>query len=110
MDLITLAGFGSRASGHIAQSQLATPSIIAILNYMTTQLQLRVSPVPNAASYEVQYRIVGGVWISATPSSQARSIIVTGLTAGVLYEFRVRAIGGSTGCSDWSDTVSHMCT
>ena len=33
---------------------------------------------------------------------------VNGLTPGTNYTFQVRAIGGSTGYSDWSDPVSHM--
>ncbi len=37
-----------------------------------------------------------------------RSMPVNGLTHGANYSFRVRAIGGSTGSSDWSDAVQHM--
>jgi len=33
---------------------------------------------------------------------------INGLTAGTNYSIEVRAIGGSTGYSDWSDPVSHM--
>ncbi len=33
---------------------------------------------------------------------------VSGLTPGGMYLFQVRAVGGSTGYSDWSDPVSHM--
>ena len=36
-------------------------------------------------------------------------MIITNLTPGTIYTFRVRAIGGSTGSSDWSDPVAHMC-
>jgi hypothetical protein len=31
-----------------------------------------------------------------------------GLTPGTTYSLQVRAVGGSTGYSDWSDAVSHM--
>lgn len=33
---------------------------------------------------------------------------LNGLTPGTQYQVQVRAIGGSTGYSDWSDSVSHM--
>ena len=33
---------------------------------------------------------------------------VSGLIPGGNYPFEARAIGGSTGQSDWSDAVSHM--
>jgi chitodextrinase len=34
---------------------------------------------------------------------------VNGLTPGTTYVFQVRAVGGSTGYSDWSNPVSRMC-
>jgi hypothetical protein len=33
---------------------------------------------------------------------------VAGLIPGSIYSMQVRAVGGSTGYSDWSDPVSHM--
>ena len=33
---------------------------------------------------------------------------VTGLIPGGTYNFRVRAVGGSTGYSEWSNPVGHM--
>jgi len=37
----------------------------------------------------------------------SRSIRISGLTPGGLYEIQIRAIGGSTGTSDWSDPKQH---
>jgi hypothetical protein len=34
---------------------------------------------------------------------------ISGLTPGTTYVFQVRAIGGSTRYSDWSNPVSRMC-
>jgi chitodextrinase len=34
---------------------------------------------------------------------------IDGLTAGTTYMFQVRAVGGSTRYSDWSNPVSRMC-
>jgi hypothetical protein len=39
---------------------------------------------------------------------QARRIEVANLTPGTTYNIRIRAIGGSTGQSDWSDVASRM--
>jgi len=39
-----------------------------------------------------------------------RRIVLLGLTPGTIYFVRVRAIGGSTGYSEWSVPVSLMCT
>ncbi|HEU5122457.1 MAG TPA: fibronectin type III domain-containing protein [Verrucomicrobiae bacterium] len=50
----------------------------------------------------------GGNWQSAGVFTQARKIVLTDLTPGTTYTIQARAIGGSTGSSDWSDPVSHM--
>jgi hypothetical protein len=42
--------------------------------------------------------------------SAARKIILTSLTPGTVYNVQARAIGGSTGYSDWSDPSSHIVT
>ena len=39
----------------------------------------------------------------------SRSMTVAGLVPGRSYMFQVRSIGGSTGYTDWSNPVSHMC-
>jgi hypothetical protein len=105
---ITLAGHDVAVRGAFAQTPLPKPAILAILNNMSTQLQLRVTSLRNARSYEVQRRTGNGAWTAAVVSQQARVIVVPDLVPGTLYSFRVRAVGGSTGYSDWSDAVSHM--
>lgn len=108
-DTIRAAGFDVVVHQHHTPTPLAKPDINKVLNRMTTQLVLQVSSVPNAQAYEVQYRIGTGAWQAAGAFSQAREIVLENLTPGTLYEIRVRAVGGSTGWSDWSDPVSHMC-
>ena len=41
-------------------------------------------------------------WTTAMFSTQARTITLAGLTTGTVYQVRARALGGSTGQSDWS--------
>jgi Fibronectin type III domain len=102
------SGFKARPTAQ-GSSPLTKPLIKAILNGNSTQLIVRVQAVRNAKSYEVQVRIGTGAWQPAVISPQARSIIVPNLVPGTMYDIQVRAIGGPTGASDWSDAVSHMC-
>ncbi|NOS68990.1 MAG: fibronectin type III domain-containing protein [Verrucomicrobia bacterium] len=37
-------------------------------------------------------------------------VLLDGLTPGATYAVQARAVGGTTGYSDWSDPVSHMAT
>lgn len=109
-DLTVLLSSGfEAASTNRTQSPLETPSILKILNEASTQLVLRVTPIKNARTYETRYYTTPGQWQSGGLSTQARRIVIEGLTPGTTYTFAVRAIGGSTGHSDWSDAVSHMC-
>lgn len=109
-DLTVLLSSGFHAaSTNRTPEPLSTPSIVKILNKATTQLVLRVTPLANAKIYEIRYSVTPGQWQPGGISTQARRIVVTGLTPGTNYTFAVRGVGGSTGFSDWSDPVSHMC-
>ena len=49
-----------------------------------------------------------GGFVPAGTFTQARRMVLTGLNPGQSYTVQIRAVGGSTGYSDWSDPVSHM--
>jgi Fibronectin type III domain len=90
---------------------LNQPVILDIENLASTQLLLRLQPILNAKSYQVQTApAANGPWTEAGIYTQARRIVLLGLTPGTIYFVRVRAIGGSTGYSEWSVPVSLMCT
>lgn len=110
LDLLLSSGYFAISTNR-AQSPLDKPAITAIENAAAGQLLVRVTPVANARSYHVQTSSGGsGAWQDAGIYSRARSILLTGLTSGTVYNVRVRAIGGSTGASDWSDPQSHIST
>jgi chitodextrinase len=89
---------------------LATPAILGVTNGASTTLTLNVEVVTNAKAYEVRQSTTAGTWQDAGTYTQARRIVVEGLTPGTVYTFQVRAVGGATGYSDWSDPISHMAT
>lgn len=106
------SGFEAVSTNH-ASVQLETPTIKDILNGMSCQLIVRVGRIKNAKAYEVRYALIApggalGPWLSGGLHTSSRSMPVGGLTPGGNYQFQVRAVGGSTGYSDWSDPVSHM--
>lgn len=90
------------ASLNRAPRPLEKPLVLKVLNVRTETLMLRIAPVPTARSYEVQRRTDGGEWQAAGIFQQARRMEIGALVPGALYDLRVRAIGGSTGYSDWT--------
>jgi len=110
-DLATLLSSGyQNINTNRTQAPLPAPIIANIGNEMSTQLALRLQPVQNARAYEVQYKNGTGGFQMAGVYTQARKIVVSNLTPGSVYTVQARAIGGTTGYSDWSDPVSHMAT
>jgi len=52
----------------------------------------------------------GKTWVEVCISTQARRIVLTNLVPGTTYAVRARAIGGSTGASNWTSPGSIMST
>ena len=94
-----------------SSSPLDTPSVTELSNLATTQFLLRLTPITNARNYQAQISTAGNNgWQDAGIFSQARRIVLRTLTPGTIYNVRARAIGGSTGFSDWSVPASLMAT
>ena len=113
-DLATLvsSGFEAVTNNH-AQTALAKPQIVSLDNGNSGQLLVTVGTVAHAKMLEVRFAVIGagnalGPWQSGGMFTYTRSMTINGLTAGTTYQVQVRALGGATGYSDWSDPVSHM--
>ncbi len=112
-DLAVLLSSGFDAvSTNRASTPLGQPFIKKIVNGNSAQLIVCVGPVANAKCYHARYALVAadgtpGPWIDGGLFTNSRSIPINGLTPGANYTFQVRAVGGSTGYSDWSDPISH---
>ncbi len=111
-DLETLLSSGyDVVSTNRAQAPLDQPVIMEISNLATTQILIRLQSILNAKSYQVQVATVAnGPWQEAGIYTQARRIVLLGLTPGTVYFVHVRAIGGSTGYSEWSVPATLMAT
>jgi Fibronectin type III domain len=110
LDVLLTSGFYANSTNR-AQSPLIPPAITDLENLATTKLLVRLTPVTNAKSYNLQTNTNGnGAWSDAGVYTQARRIVLGNLTPGTTYNVRARAIGGNTGSSDWSAPVSLMAT
>ena len=110
LQMLLSSGYYPASTNH-AQYPLDPPAIQTLTNLATTKLLLRLTPQSVAKAYHVQLGTDGGkTWQEGVISTQARRIVLAGLTPGTVYAVRARAIGGSTGCSEWCQPVSLMAT
>jgi hypothetical protein len=109
-DMATLlsSGFQS-ASTNRTQSPLEQPTELVISNGTSAQLVASVKPVKNTSLYEGRVKGATGDWLPSVFTGDSQHIIFDALTPGQNYTAQVRALGGSTGQSDWSDPSTHMC-
>ena len=109
-DTIRSAGFQAVTHEHGPSVPLTKPVIDGAVNYASTKIQLRIKSQHNIHGVKVQYRTGAGTWQDGGGFSSTKLVIVENLTPGTVYDFRVQFIGGSTGTSEWSDIIVHMCT
>ncbi len=105
-----------RSSGFKAANQerrrepLPKPASVAVkAGEMEGQLVAAVKPpIKNTSMYEGRASIDGGVtWLPSIFTGDSRHITFNGLTPGAMYTIQIRALGGSTMFSEWSDAVQH---
>ena len=72
-----------------------------------------LNAVINALSYELRYAVVTngmpGEWTNQLVTGVRKPVVLNGLTPGTTYAFEVRSMD-KAGYSDWSDSVTKICT
>ena len=108
--VILSAGFPVK-NPRVPVGELAYPvNVQAILNGTPGVLHLSWNAVSHSRSYLVERSLADTTerqWSSIKILSSPK-LKIEGLTVGQMYAFRVAAIGGSTGQSDWSAEVVRM--
>jgi hypothetical protein len=110
-NLAVLLSSGFKAvSQNRTSSPLSTPVVLNIDNQFSTQLMLDLKGVTNARTYQSRVLTAQGTVLTTVETTRAKRILIPNLTPGTVYTVQARAIGGSTGYSDWSDPTLKMCT
>jgi hypothetical protein len=105
--LLLSSGFQMQSTNRTS-APLEKPTSLSIKNGNAGELVARVDPVKNANMYEGRAKPSDGDWLASVFTGDSQHIIFNGLTRGKDYSVQVRALGGSTGQSDWSDPSTHM--
>ena len=108
LEKLLSSGFNP-VSTNRAQTPLPQPTNVNVTNGDTTQLVISIATIPNVKSWEARAKIGDADWSASTIATNSRRITLNGLTKGEDYKVEVRAGGGSTGFSPWSDPVIQTC-
>jgi hypothetical protein len=100
------SGFEMQSTNR-SSAPLEQPQQLSIRNGGSGELVASVSPVKNTSMYEGRAK-ADGDFLPGVFSGDSRRISFLGLTPGKTYTIQIRALGGSTGQSAWSDPSSHM--
>ena len=109
MSKLLSSGFAAQSSSR-ASVPLDKPEALVIKNGTSGQLVASVGPVKNTSMYEGRIKLDedSAAWLPSVFTGDSQHTIFDGLTRGKDYTAQVRAPGGATGQSDWSDPSSHM--
>lgn len=110
-NLETLLSSGFKAASQERRREpLPKPQSVTVKSgTMEGQLVAAVKPpIKNTSLYEGRAKLEGtDNWLPSVMTGDSRRITFNGLTPGAMYVVQVRALGGSTGASEWSDEVMH---
>ena len=106
-ELLLSSGFEAQSTNRTSVP-LPKPSTPLLKNGNLGQLEAKVNAIKNTSMYEGRCKLDNGDWLPSVFSGDSRHILFNGLTPGKMYTIQIRALGGSTGQSDWSDASSHM--
>jgi len=105
--ILLSSGFEMQSTSR-ASTPLTQPQGLTLKNGASGQLVGSIDPVRNANMYEGRIKPSDGDWLPSVITGDSQHITYSGLTPGKTYTAQVRALGGATGQSDWSDPSSHM--
>jgi len=115
MAIFKSSGFPPASTVKAAPQPLPTPSIKKV-DHGATSGQLLVQPkaVRGAKAYDLRFAAITSTtppttWTVEPMPNLKVPFAVNGLTPGTTYAFQVRA-RGPLGYTDWSDSVTFMCT
>ena len=90
------SGFGVGIPGTPPSGSCDTPAGLTSSNITTSSATVSWTTVSGANNYDVDYKLTSsGVWTNAATATTATSANLGGLTAGTMYDWRVRANCGA---------------
>jgi hypothetical protein len=113
MAIFQSSGFEAASSTKV-QAQALSETIRSIEHGANSgQIIVRIKGVPKALNHELRYAVLAGgapgTWTTIPVTSVRAPLALTSLNPGSTYAFQVRALN-KDGYTDWSDSVTFMCT
>ena len=109
-EVMLSSGFDVASGNSPAPVPVGTTAILSVSNLASGKLEIELQVADNAWAYELEVSSAPGVWVHNKTVTNPHDTVLEGLTPGMTYAIRARALGSKNQTSVWCEPVSHMAT
>jgi len=114
MAIFQTSGFQAASTTKVATAPLSEKIRKIEHSANSGQAIVWINTVPGASSYELRYGpTVNGAppttWTTVGVAKVKSPVVITGMTPATTYAFQARALGRN-GYTDWTDSITFICT
>jgi len=110
VETITASGYHLTNPAGPTPSPVGTVSLTGLANVAPTKLGLNLDTTGNVWAVIAERQNTDGSWTKVAVFTDLNNTVVTGLVSGSLNTFRVCAMAAANQTSEWSASMSAICT
>jgi len=110
VEILTASGYHLTNPAGPAPSAVGTVSLTGLANVAPTKLGLVLNITGNVWAVVVERQNADGTWTKIAVFTDLNDTVVTGLVSGSMNTFRVCAMAAANQTSEWSASMSAICT
>ena len=110
VETLTASGYHLSSPGGNGPAAVGTVSIAGLTNVASGKLGLNLTITGNVWAVVVESQTAPNVWAKVAVFTDLNNTVMTGLTPGASYTFRVCAMAAANQVSEWSAPITGICT
>jgi len=110
VETLTASGYHLSSASGTAPAPVGTVSIASLSNVASGKLGLNLAITGNVWAVVVESLTAPNVWTKVAVFTDLNNTVMTGLTPGTSYTFRVSAMAAANQVSEWSVPITGICT
>ena len=110
VEILTASGYHLTNPAGPSPAPVGTVTLTGLANVATTKLGLVLTITGNVWAVVVERQNTDSTWTKVAVFTDLNNTVVTGLVSGSLNTFRVCAMAAANQTSEWSASMSAICT